>query len=322
MPRSAGSIRDEPAGYRLEVDAGAVDVTRFEALRARASASPAREALGLLDAAHALWRGPAYLEFVDRDFARPEAVRLDELRLAVTEDRAELRLELGDAEAAVAALEPLVDEHPLRERARSRLMTALYRAGRVGAALDRYQHYRRQLADELGLDPSPALQDLHARILNHELPGPAAPPGTTWRSRTQRATSGSRSRNGRCRWPVGRPRIPSAHGAPRRSPGSTPRPRTCGRRCRGRWGRGDRAGRTDRRLAAHDRPKTAAEYAPSAPAVTGVDAERYRSLDDVLRDRIGSRAHERIAVLAAVLPRAQVVDRARSAITDLEIPSV
>ncbi|MQA16969.1 MAG: hypothetical protein GEV09_23400 [Pseudonocardiaceae bacterium] len=167
----ADAVRSEPAGYRLAVERDQLDAARFEECCSRAAGVPAPEALGLLDTAQALCRGPAYAEFADRDFARVEAVRVDELRLAAVEDRAGLLLELGDADAAVAGLEPFVGEHPLRERARGLLMTALYRAGRVGDALDRYQDYRRHLADDLGLDPSPALRDLQGRILNHDLPG-------------------------------------------------------------------------------------------------------------------------------------------------------
>jgi predicted ATPase len=115
--------------------------------------------------------GPAYAEVADRDFARPEAARLDELRLATVEDRAELSVELGQATAAVTMLDALVAGHPLRERARWLLMTALYHAGQPAEALERYRGYRTLLAGELGLDPSPALRDLQARILRHDLPG-------------------------------------------------------------------------------------------------------------------------------------------------------
>ncbi|MGH3469397.1 MAG: AfsR/SARP family transcriptional regulator, partial [Thermocrispum sp.] len=121
-------VRHGPAGYVLEIAAEALDADRFEHGCARAAAAADRDALAELDAALALWRGPAYVEFRDRDFALAEAARLDGLRLAAIEDRAELASALGDAEAAVAGLEPLVAEHPLRERARGLLMTALYTA--------------------------------------------------------------------------------------------------------------------------------------------------------------------------------------------------
>jgi predicted ATPase/DNA-binding SARP family transcriptional activator/tetratricopeptide (TPR) repeat protein len=170
-----GVVRAGPAGYMIDPGPGGVDAGRFEALRAQAAGAPATQAAGLLDEALALWRGPAYTEFADCDFARPEAVRLDELRLATMEDRAELSLELGAAAGAAVTLDGLVAAHPLRERARGLLMTALYRAGRTTEALDRYHDYRTLLASELGLDPSPALQDLQVRILGHNLAAPPPP---------------------------------------------------------------------------------------------------------------------------------------------------
>jgi predicted ATPase/DNA-binding SARP family transcriptional activator len=170
-----GVLQAGPAGYVIDPGPGRLDAERFEALRARAAGAPAAQAAGLLDEALALWRGPAYAEFADRDFARPEAVRLDELRLATTEDRAELSLELGEAAEAATTLDTLIAAHPLRERARGLLMTALYRAGRPAEALERYHDYRTLLVRELGLDPSPALQDLQIRILGHNLAGASLP---------------------------------------------------------------------------------------------------------------------------------------------------
>jgi len=171
----ADAIRHEAAGYRLAITSDAVDAALFETLHRAAREAPAAEAVGLLDRALALWRGPAYAEFADREFAAAEAVRLDELRLACLEDLAELRLEIGDVSAAVTAMEKFVDEHPLRERARGLLMLGRYRAGRISEALDAYHDYRNMLVDELGLEPSPAIQDLHQRILNHEItPSPPA----------------------------------------------------------------------------------------------------------------------------------------------------
>lgn len=182
----AGTLRAEPAGYVLATDA--VDAVRFEALRTRAADAPAGQAATLLDAGLGLWRGRAYAEFADRDFATAEAVRLDELRLRTVEDRAQLALELGTADDAISALEALIAEHPLRERARGLLMTALYQAGRPTDALERYRDCRTLLSDELGLDPSPALRELEVRILGHDLAaaGPAtrprqrAPAPPTW----------------------------------------------------------------------------------------------------------------------------------------------
>ena len=171
----AGAVRSEPAGYRLDVSAEAVDAIDFEALRARAVVASAEESRRLLDRALALWRGPAYAEFADRSFAATEAQRLDLRRLDTIEARAALFVDDGEVGEAIVELESLLAEHPFREHALQLLMTALYRAGRPTDALTRYRDYRAMLAEELGLDPSPALRDLEARILGHDLPPPRRP---------------------------------------------------------------------------------------------------------------------------------------------------
>jgi predicted ATPase/DNA-binding SARP family transcriptional activator len=158
------------SGYRLNVTADGVDALQFEALRERAAHVPAAAAEGLLDAALALWRGPAYAEFADRDFASAEAARLNALRAATVEDHAELSLRSGRGTDAIADLEALQASEPWRERCVELLMRALGASGRPTEALAVYDRYWRSLAAEFGLDPSPALQDLQARILRNDLP--------------------------------------------------------------------------------------------------------------------------------------------------------
>ena len=101
-------VATRPPGYVLDIPADAVDAERFTALlgQARASGPPAA-GLALLDRALALWRGPAYAEFAST-FARGEALRLHELRLAAQEDRAVLLLRLDRVAEATAALEAIV----------------------------------------------------------------------------------------------------------------------------------------------------------------------------------------------------------------------
>jgi predicted ATPase/DNA-binding SARP family transcriptional activator len=166
-----GALATEDAGYRLHTEPGACDAGRFEALLAD----------GLVGDALALWRGPALGEFAERPFARAEAMRLDALRLAARETRAELLLELNRPAAAIADLEAVLIEAPEREHARGLLMRALYMTGRQTDALRVYQEWRRHLADDLGLDPAPELQHLEHRILNHDLVGPADT-GIAWHS--------------------------------------------------------------------------------------------------------------------------------------------
>ncbi|MGW0790040.1 BTAD domain-containing putative transcriptional regulator [Streptomyces sp. NPDC002911] len=159
----------EPAGYRLLLADDVVDALRFQELaeRARAHEEPAVKG-GLFADALALWRGPAYADVAESLFARSEITRLEELRLNVVEDQAEVRLTLGEHTALAAELGVLVARHPLRERLRMAHMRALYRAGRQGDALQSFQDLRRQLAEELGASPGPGASALHEAILRQE----------------------------------------------------------------------------------------------------------------------------------------------------------
>ncbi|MDQ1489324.1 MAG: hypothetical protein QOJ23_1838, partial [Actinomycetota bacterium] len=167
----AGLVTEERA-YRLTVAREQLDTAHFEDLMGllASGGTAGAEALRLLDEALALWRGPALAEFADRAFAQPESVRLEELHLAAREQRAELLLTLGRAAEAAAGLDALLAEHPEREQARGLLMEALYRQGRHTEAVATYQAWRRHLAEELGLQPSPALQRIEGQVLAHTLP--------------------------------------------------------------------------------------------------------------------------------------------------------
>jgi DNA-binding SARP family transcriptional activator/ABC-type branched-subunit amino acid transport system substrate-binding protein/streptogramin lyase len=165
-------------GYRLVVEPERLDAKAFcaraeEGRRALARGEPA-EAAQKLRASLALWRGPALVEFRYQNFAQNEIARLEELRLAAREERIAADLELGRHQEVVVELEELVREHPLRERPRAQLMLARYRAGRQAEALATYDEGRRALAEELGLEPSEALQQLQRQILSHD-PSLAAP---------------------------------------------------------------------------------------------------------------------------------------------------
>src|SRR5439155_26041009 len=124
-----------------------------------------------------LWRGPtlAGLELESR--GREDVARLDELRLAALMDRIDCDLALGRHEQALGELNVLVREHPLRERLRAQQMLALYRADRQAEALDAYAAARRTLVDDLGIEPSEALQRLQQAILRHD-PSLETPEGT------------------------------------------------------------------------------------------------------------------------------------------------
>src|SRR5207253_9466701 len=104
--------------------------------------------------------------------AAPEVHRLEERRLAAVEEWLEAALAAGRAGEVVAELEALVRRHPLREGLHGLLMRALYESGRQADALGAFQSARRVLVEELGIDPSPQLQELQARILRQEVARP------------------------------------------------------------------------------------------------------------------------------------------------------
>jgi DNA-binding SARP family transcriptional activator len=164
-----------PPGYVLKIDPAQIDAGRFERLLHDARDDSAEERSSRLAEALVLWRGPALADFAFEPFAQNEIGRLEELRLAALEIRIDADLELGRHAELVSELELLVADNPLREGLRGQLMLALYRCGRQAQALDVYQSARRALVDELGIDPGPALQRLHASILRQDAPLEAAP---------------------------------------------------------------------------------------------------------------------------------------------------
>lgn len=168
----APTFATQAPGYMMTIADEALDVARFERAMAEADARVARGdaagAVAVLRPALALWRGDAYVEFADEDWARPEAQRLGERRLVALQRLIEAELACGRAGDLVPEIEALVAGHPTREGLRAQLMLALYRAGRQADALAAYQDLRTVLREELGLDPTPELVDLEARILAHD----------------------------------------------------------------------------------------------------------------------------------------------------------
>lgn len=170
-----GVIRTDSAGYRITC---AVDATMFTDLLVDRPDRPDR--LSALDRALALWEGEALDEFRHEAWAAPEVARLDELRALAVEDRAELLIDRGRAEEAVAALEPHVAAHPLRDRPRGLLIQALASSGRQADALRAFHAYRRFLADETGTEPSALVRSIERRVAagwdDTDAPERAAPP--------------------------------------------------------------------------------------------------------------------------------------------------
>jgi len=165
---TASVLVSEPAGYSLLLPEDALDAAVFERHLERARRAAAggdhETALGELDAALALWQGEA-LSGVPGEFAERHREYLAELRLDTLERRAEAVLALGGHLDLAAELAVLTGENPLRESLRESLMLALYRSGRHAEALDVFRDARATLTAELGVEPGPALQRLHQRIL-------------------------------------------------------------------------------------------------------------------------------------------------------------
>ncbi|HEU5416565.1 MAG TPA: BTAD domain-containing putative transcriptional regulator [Streptosporangiaceae bacterium] len=172
---TGAGIRLHGSGYALAADPMSIDVHRFRALLARARAAGDDEARAtLLAEALALWSGPALSGVATPQAQQRLCAGLEETRLGAVEDRLDAQLRLGRHHELLDELPGLVAAYPLRERLAGQLMLARYRDGRAAEALAGYRRYREQLADELGLDAGPALQQLELAILRND-PGALTP---------------------------------------------------------------------------------------------------------------------------------------------------
>ena len=173
-------VESGSGGYRLAVGAADVDVNRFERLAAdgRRELGAGRDAYAaeLLTEALALWRGTALGDVLDAPFAQAPAARLEELRAEALEDRFEADIRLGRHADVLADLTAANEAAPLRERLAGLRIRALCAAGRQSDALAVYDAVRRTLADQLGVDPSAELREIHLAALRGEFvpPAPAA----------------------------------------------------------------------------------------------------------------------------------------------------
>jgi DNA-binding SARP family transcriptional activator/tetratricopeptide (TPR) repeat protein len=199
-------LATRPSGYLLRVEPGELDLDRFEGLTAEAQRAIADGDLeGSAErwrAALALWRGPALAGASTEALQRTVVPRLEEARLMALEERLEVELGLGRHAQLVGELEALVASHPDRERLCRQLMLALYRSGRRARALAVYRSTRRLLAEELGLEPSPALQQLERAILRADPAlSPPAPATADRQAASAAATSGRTASPAPCQLP-------------------------------------------------------------------------------------------------------------------------
>jgi DNA-binding SARP family transcriptional activator len=165
----ATAIETRSPGYVMRLARDQLDLTVFEQLSRDGSdalaAGDAGRGAELLRQALALWRGPPLADLTYESFARAPIERLEEVRFAAIQQRIDADLALRRHAEVVAELEQLVSEHPLWEQFRAQLMVALYRSGRQAEALEVFRRTRETLVRELGIDPTPALQQLERRIL-------------------------------------------------------------------------------------------------------------------------------------------------------------
>jgi len=168
---TGAAIERSGGGYILNADPAAVDAFEFQRLTDEGTKSLSvdpdgaseklREGLGL-------WRGKAYADLLGVEGLQSEIRRLEELRLSAVEARIDADLALGRHQVLAGELTALATEYPLREHFQSQLMVALYRDGRQSEALRAFRRTKDFLREELGVDPSPELQELELRILNHD----------------------------------------------------------------------------------------------------------------------------------------------------------
>jgi predicted ATPase/DNA-binding SARP family transcriptional activator len=173
---AAPRLQTRHEGYRLDLAADDLDSAQARALLATARGA-AREdptaALSLLRMAHSLWRGPVLADLVDVVEIATAVEESERLRREVTDALIACALDAGDADGIMALAAAAHTADPLREPAALLLMRALAATGHPAEALRVGREYRHRLADEAGLDPSPALSELE-----RDVAGGAAGPGT------------------------------------------------------------------------------------------------------------------------------------------------
>lgn len=173
LGEDAGLIRsDAGRGYAIDLTGAGLDsdiaAQRWQDGQRLLAVGEADGAVELFESALSLWQGAPLSDVAYEEFARGRIAELTELRANLVEARAVGLLALDRAPEAIAALEAHVADHPLREGPHGHLMVALYRTGRISDALDVFRRFEDRLADELGLDPTPAIVAVRDAVLRHE----------------------------------------------------------------------------------------------------------------------------------------------------------
>ncbi len=123
------------------------------------------EALDLITAGLDQMVGQTLDGIGDTEYGSAARHRLDDIAVDALEVRLKAQLDLGHCAAVAAEARALTDRYPYRELLWAHLITGLYGSGRQREALQAYDEVRARLVDDLGVDPSPALQALQVRVL-------------------------------------------------------------------------------------------------------------------------------------------------------------
>lgn len=166
------AIERDRSGYLAVLNGARLDAERFErgfhdAERLLTSGRPADGATVLADVL-GQWRGRPFEDLDGHLDALPVIERLEALRLQAVELLFEARLGAGERDGLVAELTDFVERHPFRERAVGQLMRTLYGLGRQAEALALFDRTRVRLVEELGVEPGPALVEVHHAVLAHD----------------------------------------------------------------------------------------------------------------------------------------------------------
>lgn len=158
-----------PCGYSLDVPRENVDVHRFTELAARGESALDRgdheSAAQVLDAALSIWRGPALVDVPYGEQLEIEVAKLVQVRMSALESRFEADLSVGRHHQLLGELAELTARYPMHERLCAQYMTALSRSGMKWRALEMFWRLRRNLVEELGVEPSLEIQRLQRAIL-------------------------------------------------------------------------------------------------------------------------------------------------------------
>lgn len=168
------TIEYVPGGYRITAVPESLDLLRFRSLvHASRTADTPQSGAGLLREALSLWRGPLLANVPSEALHRDEVPQLDEERLSVVEQLADLELAQGHCLEVLPDLRAVTRSQPGRERFWEQLIEALRRCGRQADALSEYRRVKEYLRDELGVDPGLRLQQLELAILRGDGLGPS-----------------------------------------------------------------------------------------------------------------------------------------------------